>query len=68
MPLSGAEQVVVVVAGAALTLLLGGVVWYWVSQEWRKLDARHRRGNDPSNSSEANSPAEQPPTDPHSGS
>ena len=66
MPLSGAEQVVIVVAGAALTLLLGGVVLYWVDREWRKLDGQHQCGNDTSDRREAENHAGQPPTDPPS--
>lgn len=68
MPLSGAEQIVIVVAGAVLTLLLGGVVLYWVDQEWRRLDAQHRCENDTSDSREVENHPEQPPTDPPSGS
>lgn len=68
MPLSGVEHVAIVVAGVVLTLLLGGVLLYWIDQEWRKLDARHRRGGGASDSSKAENQAEQPPTDPPSGS
>ena len=68
MPLSGAEQVVIVVAGAALTLLLGGVVLYWIDQEWRKLDRQHRCGSDTSDRREVENQARQPPADPPSAS
>jgi len=68
MPLSGAEQVVIVVAGAALTLLLGAVVLYWIDREWRELDTQHRFRSDSSGRREVENQAGQPPTDPPSGS
>jgi membrane protein YqaA with SNARE-associated domain len=68
MPLSGAEQVVIVVAGAALTLLLGAAVLYWIDREWRELDAQHRRGSDTSERREVENQAGRPPTDPPSAS
>jgi membrane protein YqaA with SNARE-associated domain len=63
MSLSGVEQVVIVVAGAALTLLLGGALLYWIDREWRKLDARHRRGDTTPNGGPAENRAE-PPSEP----
>ncbi len=68
MPLSGTEQVAIVAAGAVLTLLLGVALLYWIDQEWRTLDARQRRGSDTSDRRQAEDEAEQPPTDPPSGS
>jgi hypothetical protein len=66
MPLSNVEQVVIVAAGAVLTLLLGTVVLYWVRQEWRQREAQHRCRNEISSSPGSESGSGPPPTEPPS--
>jgi hypothetical protein len=66
MPLSGAEQVMIVAAGVVLTLLLGGALLHWIDQEWRKLDVRQRRGSSASSNSKVENETEFPPSDPAS--
>lgn len=66
MPLTGAEQIVIVVAGGVLTLLLGVVVFFWIGQEWRKLSAQRRSGNAPVGR-DASDGSRPPPADPSSG-
>jgi hypothetical protein len=66
MPLSNAEQIVIVIAGAVLTLLLGGALLYWIDQEWRTLDARPRAGSDTSERRSIERQSRPPPSDPSS--
>ena len=67
MPLTGTEQIVIVVAGAVLTLLLGVVVFFWIGQEWRKQSARHQRGNNAPNGRDGDDQSRPPPANPSSG-
>jgi hypothetical protein len=51
MLLSVAEktgELVIVAAGALLTLLLGGALLYWIDRERRDLDAQRRQVRDDS--------------------
>lgn len=61
-----ATEILIVASGALITLLLGGMLLYWIDREWRNLDARHR---EPDNASARpdekdepdNVPTDQPP-------
>jgi hypothetical protein len=63
-----AERILIVVAGALLTLLIGGALVYWIDREWRDLDARQRRRRDASRPPDPQEKPDKPPADQPPGS
>ncbi|MFQ5805814.1 MAG: hypothetical protein ACE5I3_05120 [Phycisphaerae bacterium] len=61
-----AEGILIVAAGALLTLLIGGALLFWIDREWRDLDARQRQPREAPRRPDAQdnsdkSPADEPP-------
>lgn len=61
--MTAVESILIVAAGALLTLLIGGVLLYWIDREWRDLDARRRGQREAALHPDAQDKADESPAD-----